>query len=113
MTPVFPGSTFLSHVPAVVQPQPGRTSAISSVEVPVLVNTNLCFTTSLAPTFPKSYTRESNSMRGPLVGAPASVPAIFAGLAAGVAGLAGGEAGAPKPEATPPMVNALIKDFRR
>jgi hypothetical protein len=26
MDPVLPGSTFLSQVPAVVQPQPGRTS---------------------------------------------------------------------------------------
>src|SRR5215475_6215521 len=39
MDPVLPGSTFLSHVPAVVQPQPGRTSRISKVVAPVLVNT--------------------------------------------------------------------------
>src|SRR4051794_37017380 len=44
--PVLPGSTVLSHVPAVVQPQPGFTSRIFNVAEPVLVKTNACFTTS-------------------------------------------------------------------
>src|SRR6266498_2131487 len=51
--PVLPGSTFLSHVPAVVQPQPGRTSVISRVEVPVFVKMKSCRTSSPELTFPK------------------------------------------------------------
>src|SRR5207248_1251972 len=58
--PVLPGSTSLSQVPAVVQPQPGRTSLISKVAVPMLVNTNSCFTTSPELTLPKSYTGSSH-----------------------------------------------------
>src|SRR6185503_15859609 len=63
--PVLPGSTFLTQVPAVVQPHPGRTSLISRVAVPMLVKTNECVTTSPVLTLPKSYTISANSIRGP------------------------------------------------
>src|SRR3954462_6939288 len=51
MEPVLPGSTVLSQVPAVVQPQPGLTSRMFSVAEPVLVKTKECFTTSPDFTF--------------------------------------------------------------
>ena len=60
MLPVLPGSICLSQVPAVVQPHPGRTSLISNVAVPTLVNTNECFTNSPELTLPKSYTVSAN-----------------------------------------------------
>src|SRR3989442_13024 len=44
MTPVLPGLTCRSQVPAVVQPHPGRTSVSSSKVAPVLVNTKSCLT---------------------------------------------------------------------
>src|SRR5437667_1612146 len=60
MEPVLPGSICLSQVPAVVQPQPGRTSMICKVAVPMLVNTKSCFTTTPELTLPKSYTSSAN-----------------------------------------------------
>src|SRR5213592_1628109 len=73
MTPVLPGLTCRSQVPAVVQPQPGRTSVISSKLLPVLVNTKSCLTNSPALTLPKSKTWVANSILGPEVsGAPAA-----------------------------------------
>src|SRR6266536_5484912 len=62
MTPVLPGSTRLSHSPAVVQPHPGRTAVISSVALPVLVKMKSWRTNSPALTLPKWYTLVSNSI---------------------------------------------------
>src|SRR5207245_926736 len=56
MTPVLPGLTCRSQVPAVVQPHPGRTSVISSKVAPVLVNTKSCLTNAPALTLPKLKT---------------------------------------------------------
>src|SRR5947208_16496566 len=63
--PVLPGSIFLSHVPAVVQPQPGRTSVISSVALPVLVTMKSCCGLSVGATFPKLKLISENVARGP------------------------------------------------
>src|SRR6266540_2301964 len=67
MVPVLPGSTCLSQLPAVVQPHPGRTSLISSVAVPTLVNTKSCRTNSPEVTLPKLKTLVANSILGPEV----------------------------------------------
>src|SRR6185436_1177107 len=75
MAPVLPGSTRRSQLPAVVQPHPGRTSVISSVAVPVLVNTKACLTTTPALVLPKSNTVASNSILGPEVAGWATVAA--------------------------------------
>src|SRR6266545_6683318 len=73
MTPVLPGLTCRSHVPAVVQPHPGRTSVICSKAIPELVNTKSCRTNSPALTLAKSKTWVANSILGPDVsGAPAA-----------------------------------------
>src|SRR5258707_15513277 len=65
MVPDLPGWTCLSQAPAVVQPQPGRTSLISSNALPVLVKTKLCLTGSPDSTFPKSKVFVVNSILGP------------------------------------------------
>src|SRR5580765_520630 len=105
MTPVLPGMTFRSHVPAVVQPQPGRKSVISNKALPVLVNTKLCLTSSPALTLPKSKTRLANSTLGP------EVPGVE------VAGfVSDGGVGAPawaRHETPPPNVPETINNGRR
>src|SRR5437667_7630132 len=105
MTPVLPGLTCRSQVPAVVQPQPGRTSVISSTALPVFVNTKSCLTNSPALTLPKSKTRLANSIPGPEVsGAPAAdfVPEGGEGASA-----------CARQEALPPNVPATINNVTR
>src|SRR5690348_9555021 len=45
MVPPWPGSTRRVHCPAVVHPQVDFTSDMSRTWLPILVNTNVCFTT--------------------------------------------------------------------
>src|SRR5262245_12465458 len=105
MIPVLPGSTCRSQVPAVVQPQPGRTPLISSKTLPVLVNTKSCLTNSPGLTLPKSKIRVANSILGLEVsGVPAAdvVPDDGAGASAGA-----------RHETTAPNVPATINDLKR
>src|SRR5437867_9420423 len=84
--PVFPGSICLSQAPAVVQPQPGRTSVISSMALPVLVKMKSCWGLSVGLTLPKLKLVSANWMCAPFV--------VAAG--AFVGGVAAGGAAAPK-----------------
>src|SRR6266446_4873256 len=83
MVPVFPGSTWRDHSPAVVQPQEGCTLVRMSNSSPVLVKIKVYFTGSPDLTFPKSYTGVANTIFGPVAAVAAwsaadTVPATLA-----------------------------------
>src|SRR6266536_2308841 len=99
MTPVLPGSTRLSHSPAVVQPHPGRTAVISRVALPVLVKMKSWRTNSPALTLPKWYTLVSNSIFGAEVCAAVTVAVALAVEAALVWA---------KADARPPRAQAVV-----
>src|ERR1041384_5530131 len=80
--PVLPGSTFLSHSPAVVQPQWGLTLMISSVASPTLVKTKSALATTPALTRPKSWVVSENWIFGVPVWAGVALVAGAAFVAA-------------------------------
>src|SRR5438045_72717 len=103
MLPVFPGSTFLVHSPAVVQPQPGRTLLISSVSQPMLVKIKVCLMGSPDLALPKSYVGVSNATFAPVT------PGVAAGVEPGAGAEAGGGAPSARTKTVPIVINAKPK----